>query len=371
MKRLSSSSCLYQCWRAVLHLSYRRACKILRYENHTSSGEGSWTSIHRSTSIYLASLLESADDPVSALHQALCASALETIVDISHSGCMEDEDPADLFNITEAFFWILYKYIPHDKILSYVSKHVDAWSDDLGPTVRQNKRLWDVWYKVEQTIRSYGALRSWAETTWWPSPSEKGCFLQCSCGRNAELEDIRLRQCAGCQVVRYCSKQCQRDSWYSHHRLSCTFLKAVIGSSTPHHVKRSLRLLAALEVDHMRRKWDNILRLVFAAQCEHPNDQERLVLELALDQDEESVRPLRHYLFLFNGLSENEVEDRLLSWPDPTDHLQGLFLCSVITIIDRYSSQTRQILFSPCIALDMEIEPEKLNGNSEADIQAV
>ncbi|KAG2035220.1 hypothetical protein BDR03DRAFT_962958 [Suillus americanus] len=65
--------------------------------------------------------------------------------------------------------------------------------------------------------------------TRWPSPSEKGWVLQCYCGGTAE--DIHLRQCAGCHVVRYCSKRCQRDSWYSHHRLSCNFLKAAVGES--------------------------------------------------------------------------------------------------------------------------------------------
>jgi hypothetical protein len=112
----------------------------------------------------------------------------------------------------------------------------------------------------------------------------------------------------------------------------------------------------------MTRKWDNILKLIAAAQYEYPNDRERLVVELALDKNEESVRPLRHYLFLFNGLSENEVVDRLSSsWPDPRGHHRQLFFCSVVTIIDRYL--TRQSLFSPCTALDMEIMPQTLNRN--------
>ncbi|KAG2104736.1 uncharacterized protein F5147DRAFT_263433 [Suillus discolor] len=306
---------------------------------------------------YLDFLLKRADDPVSALHQALCARAFETMVHISPSGPLPVEMKVvetDPRRINEAFFWILFKYILHDKILSYVCKHVDAWSNDLGPVVRQEKHLLDIWSHIEQTIRAYGALRFKAETICWPSPSEKGWVLQCHCGGTAE--DIRFRQCAGCQVVRYCSKRCQRDSWHSHHRLSCNFLKAAVGSSTPHRMKRSLRLLAAVEVAHKQRKWDNILRLVAAAQCKYPEDQERLVVELALDKRQESVRPLRDYLFLFNGLSENEVVDRLSSWPDTRGQLEGLqgpFLCSVITIHDRYWS--RQILFSPCMALDMEI----------------
>ncbi|KAG1876056.1 hypothetical protein C8R48DRAFT_690612 [Suillus tomentosus] len=294
---------------------------------------------------YLDFLLKRGDDPVSALHQALCAHAFETMVHISPYGPLEEKvAEMDPRWINEAFFRILCKYSLHDKILSYICKHVDAWSNNLGPIVRQDERLLDLWSNVEQALRVYGTLRFKAETIWWPSPSKKGLILQCHCDGTAE--DIRFRQCAGCQVVRYCSKRCQRDSWHSHHRLSCNFLKAAIGSSTPQRIKRSLRLLAALEVTHKQRKWDNILRLFTAAQCEYPEYQERLVVELALDKFEESVRPLRDYLFLFNGLSENEVVDRLSSWSDPRGQVQGLqgpFLYSVITIHDRYES--RQILF--------------------------
>ncbi|KAG1796310.1 uncharacterized protein HD556DRAFT_1526335 [Suillus plorans] len=313
---------------------------------------------------YLDFLLKRGDDPVSALHQALCAHAFETMVHISPYGPLEEKvAEMDPRRINEAFFRILFKYSLHDKILSYVCKHVDAWSNNLGPIVRQDERLLDLWSKLEQSIRTYGTLRSKAETICWASPSEKGWVLQCHCDGTAE--DIRFRQCARCQVVRYCSKRCQRDSWHNHHRLSCNFLKAAVGSSTPQRIKRSLRLLAALEVCHIRRKWDNILRLFATAHCEYPEDKERLVVELALDKYEESVRPLRDYLFLFNGLSENEVVDRLSSWPDHRGQLQGLqkpFLCSVITIHDRYGS--RQILFSPCMALDMEIY-----GDSVANAQ--
>ncbi|KAG1826551.1 hypothetical protein EV424DRAFT_1643289 [Suillus variegatus] len=339
----------------VLRQSVKEIFGALRVLQSLPLGRESMAEALASSFTYLDFLFKRGDDPVSALHQALCAHAFETMVHISPSGPLEGKvAETDPHRINEAFFRILFKYSLHDKILSYVCKHVDAWSNNLGPIVRQEKYLLNLWFKVEQSIRIYGTLRSKAETIWWSSPSKKGWVLQCHCYGTAE--DIRFRQCAGCQVVRYCSKQCQRDSWHNHHRLSCNFLKAAVGSSTPHRIKRSLRLLAALEVTHKQRKWDNILRLAATAQCEYPEDQEWLVVELALDKHEESVRPLRDYLFLFNGLSENEVVDRLSSWPDPRGQIQGLqgpFLCSVITIHDRYGS--RQILFSPCMALDMEI----------------
>ncbi|KAG1876039.1 hypothetical protein C8R48DRAFT_690530 [Suillus tomentosus] len=348
----------------VLRQSVKEIFGALRVLQSLPLGKESMAQALASSFTYLDFLLRDADDPASALHQALCARAFETMVHISPSGPLEvpqlvETDPR---RINEAFFRILFKFSLDDKILSYVCKHVDAWSNNLGPVVRQEKYLLDIWSSVEHTLRVYGTLRFKAETIWWPSPSKKGRVLQCRCDGTAE--DIRFRQCAGCQVVRYCSKRCQRDSWHSHHRLSCNFLKAAVGSSTPQRMKRSLRLLAGLEVGHIQRKWDNILRLFAAARCEYPKDRERLVLELGLNKNDESVRPLRDYIFLFNGLSENEVVDRISSsWPDSRGQLHGLFLCSVITIHDRYWSQ--QILFSPRIALDMEIVPQTFSRNSQ------
>ncbi|KAG2131314.1 hypothetical protein DEU56DRAFT_813932 [Suillus clintonianus] len=199
-------------------------------------------------------------------------------------------------------------------------------------------------------IRLYVSLRSREEMIRRPSPNKKGWILRCYCDDTAE--DIQLRQCSGCQVVRYCSKRCQRDSWSSHHRWSCNFLKAAVGSSTPHYVKRSLCLLSGLEAHEVLCRWGHIQSQVAAARRKYPQDQERLVVKITIDEEEVSVQPLRHYLFLFNGLSENEVVHRLSSWPDPRGHLRRSFFCSVIAINDRYLSQ--QILFSPRTALDME-----------------
>ncbi|KAG2131316.1 hypothetical protein DEU56DRAFT_813940 [Suillus clintonianus] len=211
---------------------------------------------------------------------------------------------------------------------------------------------------MERTIRSYVTLRSKEEMIGRLLSNEKGWFLKCSCSDIPE--DLQLRQCAGCQVVRYCSKRCQRNSWYSHHRWSCKFLKAAVGSSTPHHVKRSLRLLAALEDRQMSCQGaDDIPKLVAAAQRQYPTDQDRLVVELGVDKLDISVRPLRDYLFLFDGLSENDVVESLSSW-NMKKEFRGRqsFLCSVIAINDQYYS--RQILFSPRTALNMEMRLGRL-----------
>lgn len=289
---------------------------------------------------YLFFLLERADGPVSVLYEALRARALETAVRMAPFEPVDIE--VDLRNIDAIFFRKLQHYLVYDKILAYTCKHVDAWSNALGPIARQDENLWKDWSAMERTIRSYATLREQMIGRW---------FLGCHCG--GTTTDIQLRQCAGCQVVRYCSKRCQRDSWYSNHRLSCKFLKAAIGSSAPHYVKRCLRLLAALEDRMLFHGDDYIPMLVAAAQRQYPTDQERLVVELDVDKIDVSVRPLRHYPFLFGGISENDVVESLLSWnlKEPRGHRS--FLCSVIAINDQYGS--RQILFSPRTAINMEM----------------
>ncbi|KAG0695602.1 hypothetical protein DFH29DRAFT_264369 [Suillus ampliporus] len=296
---------------------------------------------------YLTVLLDRANDAISVLRQALHAHAFETTM------CPLGSPEADL-KISMTFLFILFEYLNHDTILTYAYKHVDTWSKGFGTIARQHEAIREYWSALEKKTRSYVDLRSREDMMRRPSPNQKGWVLRCHCGGTAE--DVQLRQCAGCQVVRYCSKRCQRDSWYSHHRWSCKFLKAAVGSSTPHYVKRSLCLLSALEVYEITRKWEDIQKLIADARRKYPQDQERLVVEVTVDKAEVLVQPLRHYLFLFNGLSEDEVVDSLSSWPNPRGHLhQRTFFCSVIAIVDRFSS--RQILFSPRTALDMEIVP--------------
>ncbi|KAG1883350.1 hypothetical protein F4604DRAFT_1737716 [Suillus subluteus] len=296
---------------------------------------------------YLADLLDHADDTISVLHQALRSHAFEIALGTPRP--LE----VDLNDIRTSILMILYDYLVYDKILTYAWKHLDSWSNTLGPIATQNQTIQERWSAVDTKIRLYAGLKFREERIRRPSPDEKGWILRCYCGDTAE--DIQLRQCSGCQVVRYCSKRCQRDSWYSHHKWSCRFLKAAIGSSTPHYVKRSLCLLSSLEAYEVLCRWGDIQSQIAAARCKYPQDQDRLVVKITIDEEELSVLPLRHYLFLFNGLSENEVVDRLSSWPDPRGHLQRSFFCSVIAINDRYSSQ--QILFSPRTALDMETVP--------------
>ncbi|KIK35176.1 hypothetical protein CY34DRAFT_596593 [Suillus luteus UH-Slu-Lm8-n1] len=179
---------------------------------------------------YLADLLYRADDTISVLHQALRSHAFE--IALSPSMPLELHLCASDISILV----ILYEYLVHDKILACAWNHLDSWSNALGPIAMQDKSIQERWSAVEMKIRLYTSLKTREEEIRRPSLDDKGWILRCYCSDTTE--DIQLRQCSGCQVVRYCSKRCQRGSWYSHHRWSCQFLKAAVGSSTPHYMKR-------------------------------------------------------------------------------------------------------------------------------------
>ncbi|KAG2107545.1 hypothetical protein BD769DRAFT_129374 [Suillus cothurnatus] len=334
----------------IIRHSIRHIFSALRILQPLIPGKGSTEQALASSFEYLFFLLDRADGPVPVFHEALHTHALEIVVRMAPFGPVKME--ANLHIVCSDFFEILYHYLVHDKILTYTCRHVNAWSNALGPIVRQDEILGKDWSAMEQTIRSYVSLRSKEEMIRRPLSNDKGWLLKCCSGTT---EGIRLRQCAGCQVVRYCSKRCQLDSWYSHHRLSCKFLKAAVGSSSPHYVKRSLCLLAALEERQMScRGIDEIPKLVAAARRQYPTDQERLVVELSIDKLDVTIQPLRHYLFLFNGLSEDEVVESLSSWNLKESRCYPSFLCLVVAINGQYRS--RQILFSPCTALNMEMK---------------
>ncbi|KAG2035218.1 hypothetical protein BDR03DRAFT_1093284, partial [Suillus americanus] len=125
---------------------------------------------------------------------------------------------ADFNDNKKSFLVILRDYLVYDKILAYACKHVDAWSNALGPGVIQDEAIQKRWSAVEMKIRLYASLKFKEEMIRRPSSDKKGWILRCNCGDTTN--DIQLRQCSECQVARYCSKRCQLDSWYSHHRWS-------------------------------------------------------------------------------------------------------------------------------------------------------
>ncbi|PNH12257.1 hypothetical protein TSOC_000841 [Tetrabaena socialis] len=51
-----------------------------------------------------------------------------------------------------------------------------------------------------------------------------GC---CNLGGGGTEADLRLQQCSGCRVLRYCCAQCQREHWRQGHREECAAVAAV------------------------------------------------------------------------------------------------------------------------------------------------
>ncbi|KAG1775860.1 hypothetical protein EV702DRAFT_405349 [Suillus placidus] len=168
----------------ILRHSIRHIFSALRILQPLIPGMGSTEQALASSFRYLFFLLERADVPVSVFHEALRTHALEIAVRMAPFGPVKME--AELHNISADFFEISYHYLVHDKILTYTCKHVDAWSNTLGPIARQDENLWKDWSAMERTIRSYVSLRSEEEMIRRPLSNEKGWLLKCYCGGTTE-----------------------------------------------------------------------------------------------------------------------------------------------------------------------------------------
>ena len=55
-----------------------------------------------------------------------------------------------------------------------------------------------------------------------------------NCCANCQRKETKLRACAGCNAVRYCSESCQRQHWKTAHKMSCAHM-ALIGKNVTLH----------------------------------------------------------------------------------------------------------------------------------------
>ncbi|MCJ1306783.1 hypothetical protein MMC25_000426 [Agyrium rufum] len=54
---------------------------------------------------------------------------------------------------------------------------------------------------------------------------------------------VTLRKCTGCQIVRYCGKDCQTASWKKSHKYTCKIFKSLYPDVLPNTVRMALELL--------------------------------------------------------------------------------------------------------------------------------
>lgn len=69
----------------------------------------------------------------------------------------------------------------------------------------------------EAVLRKEGIAMPWLKGD---VKTEKCCY-RCQV-RNSQFVELRL--CGGCELVRYCSRRCQKISWKHQHRYECTFI---------------------------------------------------------------------------------------------------------------------------------------------------
>lgn len=98
--------------------------------------------------------------------------------------------------------------IPRDMCDELLMQGIKPW-DDTEPIYAALSHLYDFDYDSEYEYDEYD--QGW---------EEKRCY-ECDLEKS---DDVELRLCSGCRVVRYCSRHCQKISWKFEHRLECDVL---------------------------------------------------------------------------------------------------------------------------------------------------
>lgn len=172
-------------------------------------------------------------------------------------------------------------------------------------------------------------------------------------GPGCTSASTRLRQCAGCQTAKYCSKSCQRAAWSTAHRKHCNILKAGIGmAKAGRHLRSSLPFIALIEAAEFDDdKWPGQRALqhkLATVQEENPADVHSLVLELDM-----TVLPIKHRIQPLRQCIEQFQDTNWMRIIQGRQALQGSSILPVMTIITTIEGARRRSLFSPRTALQL------------------
>ncbi|OAX42706.1 hypothetical protein K503DRAFT_862837 [Rhizopogon vinicolor AM-OR11-026] len=288
------------------------------------------------------------DDVVAVVCQALQARLLPTVLE-AHA-YIPGTDAEERMNAL--LISVFRSYLAFDKVLRIAGRELEAEEESLDAVAQCNADLLHSWNLFKKTVHRYLDLRS-------QIPAASIYFdRQCAATHNSDEWHPQwdLFQCAGCTVARYCSRQCQNTDWDQGHRTACKYLKAAIGPSASRYIRKSLFLLAKIEDSEIHSNQEFISQLWVTARAEHPEFQDRLVLEIdhvpEKPTDKFKFNPVSNYLHIFPEASERPWQVAS-EWRQSVG-LHGPGLPAVVRIHEGDEIMEKpNLLFSPSTALRM------------------
>ncbi|KAL0956328.1 hypothetical protein HGRIS_002480 [Hohenbuehelia grisea] len=136
---------------------------------------------------------------------------------------------------------------------------------------------------------------------------------------NKTVPRQQIKKCANCQMVRYCSRDCQKAAWPTHKRCCSTTLRDELEKDVD-----------AAEKNAQFTKWLNFWRetfykwsLIAMHLSKHPHDRlstHCFVVEVERNWDAPSSSPGKYYRMADgNVLSRDEVHQMFLEMSTPQD----------------------------------------------------
>ena len=101
------------------------------------------------------------------------------------------------------------------KTLAAFMKHVSAFLKDTGLTFDE------LCAACPQLREMNATFNAWSMRAERASAAVERAFFCANCGRTNGTEGKELKKCAGCQLVFYCSRTCQKADWRAGHRETC------------------------------------------------------------------------------------------------------------------------------------------------------